>query len=106
MLLEGISRNINGRRQSRSALIFVSARQYALVSNTLPVRKNYFDSNIVQNANKGYCDVFRRIILKRTSTEARVFIRRPDGAKFDQVDVRNEIYHKFLYGAVSYMLNG
>ena len=55
MLLEGRSRNINARRQSRSALIFVSARQhmcksaiiYRLGKVNLPVRKSYFDSNII-----------------------------------------------------------
>ena len=33
---------------SRSELIFISARQHVLISDNLPVRINYFDSNIIQ----------------------------------------------------------
>ena len=51
MLLEGRSGNINARRRSQSALIFVSARQHVLISDNLPVRKSYFDSNIIWNEN-------------------------------------------------------
>ena len=36
---------------SRSELIFVSARQHVLISDNSPVRKYYFDSNIIQNEN-------------------------------------------------------
>ena len=50
--------------------------------------------------------VFLRTILKRTSTEAHVYMRRHQGAKVEQFDVSNVIYHKFSHGAVSYMLNG
>ena len=32
---------------SRSELIFVAARQHVLISDISPVRKNYFDSNII-----------------------------------------------------------
>ena len=56
---------------------------------------------------QGYCDVFSiRIILKRTSTEAHVYMRRHQGAKVKYFDVSNVIYHKFSHGAVSYTLNG
>ena len=55
---------------------------------------------------QGYCDVFLRIILKRTSTEARVYMRRHQGAKVEHFDVSNVIYHKFSHGDVSYTLNG
>ena len=55
---------------------------------------------------QGYCDVFLRIILKRISTDARVYIRYQHGAKFEHLDVSNVIYHKFLHGAVSCTLNG
>ena len=55
----------------------------------------------------GYCDVFfPRIILKRMSTEAHVYMRRHQGAKVKHFDVSNVIYHKFSHGAVSYTLNG
>ena len=56
---------------------------------------------------QGFCDVFfLRIILKRTSTEAHVYMRRHQGAKVKHFDVSNVIYHKFSHGAVSYTLNG
>ena len=47
-----------------------------------------------------------RIILKRTSTEVHVYMRRHQGAKVEHFDVSNVIYHKFSYGGVSYSLNG
>ena len=56
---------------------------------------------------QGYCDVFfLRIILKRTSTEAHVYMRRHQSAKFEHFDVSNVIYNKFSQGAISYRLNG
>ena len=45
-----LSRNISARRRSRSALIFVSATN-VLISDSLPVRKSYFGSNIIWNDN-------------------------------------------------------
>ena len=55
---------------------------------------------------QAYCNVFfLRNILKRTSTEAHVYMRRHQGAKVKHFDVSNVIYHKFSYGAVSYTLN-
>ena len=44
--------------------------------------------------------------MKRTSTEAHVYMRRHQGAKVIHFDVSNVIYHKFLHGAVSYTLSG
>ena len=44
--------------------------------------------------------------MKRTSTEAHVYMRRHQGAKVKHFDVSNVIYHKFSHGAVSYTLNG
>ena len=52
-----------------------------------------------------YCDVFQRIILKRTSTEVYVNMRRHQGAKSKLFDVSDVIYHKFLHDAASYALN-
>ena len=49
---------------------------------------------------------FLRIILKRTWTEAHVYMQRHQGTKVKHFDVSNVIYHKFSYGAVSYTLNG
>ena len=44
--------------------------------------------------------------MKRTSTEARVYMRRHQVAKVKHFDVSNVIYHKFSHGAVSNTLNG
>ena len=55
---------------------------------------------------QGYCDIFLRIILKRTSTEAHVYMRRHQGAKVEHFDVSNVIYHTFSHGAVFYTLSG
>ena len=70
-----------------------------IISDNLPVRKSYFDSNIITK-------IFLQIILKRTSTEARVYMRRHQDAKVQHFDVSNVIYHKFSQGAISYSLNG
>ena len=44
--------------------------------------------------------------MKRTSTEAHVYMRRHQGAKVEHFDVSNVIYHKFSHGTVSYTLSG
>ena len=44
--------------------------------------------------------------MKRTSTEAHVYMRRHQSAEVKHFDVSNVIYHKFSHGAVSYTLNG
>ena len=44
--------------------------------------------------------------MKRTSTEAHVYMRRHQGAKVKHFDVSNVICHKFSHGAVPYTLNG
>ena len=74
-----------------------------LISDNLPVRKSYFDSNIIAKILQRF---FLRIILKRTSTEAHVYMRRHQDAKVKHFDVSNVIYHKFSHSAVSYTLNG
>ena len=77
-----------------------------LINDSFPVRKSYFDSNIILNENaKILRRFFLRIILKRTSIEAHVYMRRHQGAKVEHFDVSNVIYHKFSHGAVSYTLN-
>ena len=55
---------------------------------------------------KDIATCFLRIILKRTSTEAHVYMRRHQGAKVEHFYVSNVIYHKFSHGAVSYTLYG
>ena len=74
-----------------------------LISDNLPVRKSYFDSNIIARILRRF---FLRIILKRTSTEAHVYMRRHQDTKVKHFDVSNVIYHKFSHGAVSCTLNG
>ena len=104
MLLEGRSRNINVGWRSRSALIFVSARQQMnKISDNLLVRKSYFNSNIIARILQHF---FLQIILKWMSTEAHVYMRRHQDANVKHFDVSNVIYHKFSQGAVSYTLNG
>ena len=44
--------------------------------------------------------------MKRTSTEAHVYMRRHQGAKVEHLDVSNVIYHKFSHRGVSNTLNG
>ena len=75
-----------------------------LISDNLPVRKSYFDSKIIPRILRRF--FFLRIILKRTSTEAHVYMRRHQDARVKHFDVSNVIHHKFSLGAVSYTLNG
>ena len=75
-----------------------------LISDNLPVRKSYFDSNIIVGILRRF--FFLRIILKRMSTDAHVYMRRHQDAKVIHFDVSHMIYHKFSRDAVSYMLNG
>ena len=49
---------------------------------------------------------FLQIILKRTLTEAHVYMRRHQDAKVKHFDVSNVIYHKFSHSPISYTLNG
>ena len=44
--------------------------------------------------------------MKRTSTEAHVYMRCHQGVKVNHFDISNVIYHKFSHGAVSYTFNG
>ena len=74
-----------------------------LISDNLPLRKSYFDSKTIARILR---HIFQRIILKRTSTEAHVYMRRHKDAKIKHFGVSNVIYHIFSHGAVSYMLNG
>ena len=74
-----------------------------LISDNLPVRKSYFDSNIIARILRRY---FLQIILKGMSTEARVYMRRHQDTKVKHVDVSDVISHKFSHGAISYTLDG
>ena len=52
MLLEGRSRNINSRRRKPEWInIRICPTTHVLISDNSPVRKYYFDSNIIENEN-------------------------------------------------------
>ena len=55
---------------------------------------------------KDIATFFLRIIWKRTSTEAHVYMLRHQSAKCKRFDVSDVINFKFSRGAASYMLNG
>ena len=109
MLLEGRSRNINARRRSRSALIFVSVRQHVLISDSLMVRNSYFDFNIMQNENARILrcffstDYFEADVDRNTCLHATSSMRE---VRVEHFDVSNVIYHKFSHGGVSYTPTG
>ena len=77
------------------------------VSNPGPLT---YESGVLPIALRGpaiyIAAFFLRFILKRTSTEAHVYMRRHQGVKVEHFDVSNVIYHKFSHGAVFYTLNG
>ena len=75
-----------------------------LISDNLPVRKSYFDSNIIARILRRFFST--DFFFKRTSTEEYIYMRRHQDAKVKHFDVSNVIYHKFSHGAASYTLNG
>ena len=103
MLLEGRSRNINARRRSRSALIFVD-----LPDNTCVNQQGKIISilTLYRMRMQGYCDVYKWTILKRTSPEIKCLHRTSSRREMCTLSVSNVIYHKFSHGAAFYTLNG
>ena len=77
-----------------------------LISDNSPVRKNYFDSNIIQMRMQGYSDVYKWTILKRTSPEVKCLHPTSLRRKMCTSSVSNVIYHKFSHGTAFYTLNG
>ena len=78
-----------------------------LISDNLPVRKSYFDSNIIYRMRmQGYCDVYKWTILKRTSPEVKCLHLTSSRREMCTLSVSNVIYHKFSHGAAFYTLNG
>ena len=55
---------------------------------------------------QGYCDVYKWTILKRTSPGVKCLHPPSSRHEMCMSSVSNMIYHKFLYGATFYMLNG
>ena len=52
--------------------IRICPTKHVLISDNLPVRKSYFDSNIILSENARILRHFFKDYLKRTSTEAHV----------------------------------
>ena len=55
---------------------------------------------------QGYCDVYNRTILKRTSPEVKCLHPTSSRREMCTSSVRNVINHKFSHGAAFYTLNG
>ena len=55
---------------------------------------------------QGYCDVYKRTILKRTSPEVKCLHPTSSRREMCTSSVSNVIYHKFSHGAAFYTLNG
>ena len=78
-----------------------------LISDNSPVRKSYFDSNIIYRMRmQGYCDVYKWTILKRTSPEVKCLHLTSSRRTMCTLSVSNMIYHKFSHGVAFYTLNG
>ena len=102
MLLEGRTRNINAQPRKPE---YINIRSSAISDNSL-VRKNYFDSNIIQNENARILPCFKWTILKRTSPEVKCLHPTSSRREMCTLSVSNLIYHKFSHGAAFYTLNG
>ena len=55
---------------------------------------------------QGYCDVYKWIILKRTSPEVKCLHPTSSRREMCTFSVSNVIYHTFSHGAAFYTLNG
>ena len=92
MLLEGRSRNINSRRRKQ----IINIRICPIISILTLHRMRM----------QGYCDVYKWIILKRTSPEVKCLHPTLPRREMCKSSVSNVIYHKFSHGAAFYTLNG
>ena len=55
---------------------------------------------------QGYCDAYKRTILKRTSPEVKCLHSMSSRRELCTPSISHVIYHKFSHGAAFYMLNG
>ena len=55
---------------------------------------------------QGYCDDYKRTILKRTSPEVKCLHPTSSRCEMCTLTVSNVIYHKFSHGAAFYTING
>ena len=92
--------------ESQSELIFVSARQHVLISDTSSLKKTYSDSNIINNQNRTYCNVFKWTLLRRTSQKVTCLDPTSSRCNMCTPNVSNVINHKFSHGVASLALNG
>ena len=65
-----------------------------LISDNLPVRNSYFDSDIIAR-------ILRCVFFPTDYFEAHVYMLRHQDAKVKHFDISNMIYHRFSHGAVS-----
>ena len=73
---------------------------YVLISDNLPVRKSYFDSNIISRIlRRFFYDYFEADVDKSTFACDLIKTRKLN-------TTINVIYHRFSHGPVSYTLNG
>ena len=86
--------------------MFVSARQHVLISYNSPVRKNYFDSNIIQNENAGILQCLQMNYFEAYIARSQCLHLTSSKREMCTSGVSNMNYHKFSYGAAFYMLNG
>ena len=74
------------------------------ISDNLPERRRYFDSNIIASCGCFFFFFFFYGLFWCGRRQKHMFSHQ--GAKVKHFDVSNVIYHKFSHGAVSYTLNG
>ena len=107
MLLEGRSRNINARRRKPECInIRICPTTHVLISDNSPVRKIISILTLYRMRMKGYCDVYKWIILRRTSPEVKCLHPTSSRGEMCTSKVSDVIYHKFSHGAAFYTGNG
>ena len=79
-----------------------------LISDNSPARKNYFDSNIIQNENARLLPCFQMDYFKAGVARSQKCLH-PTSSRREMctssVSTCNVIYHKFSNGACFYTLN-
>ena len=92
--------------RSNCELIFVSAQQHMLISDSSLVLRNYFDSNIVQSENAWILGYLQMHSFEADVARIKMFTSDVITAGKCMPCISNVICHKFSYGAASYTLNG
>ena len=76
-----------------------------LISDNTQLRKNYFDSNMIQKVNGTLLQCFLNIYLAADIDRNQCLRLTSSNSRMCSHYVGNVIYHKFSYGAVSYRFN-